>query len=188
MQDILVVVDMQNDFIEGSIGSVEAMAIVPKVTEKIKNWDGEIVVTLDRHERDEETVECLRYTKHCVDNWGRSLNADIANAIVQNKGINVQGVARIVKNTFAHICMAEYISSDVLNMKFEDARRSKDFRFEVIGLCTDICVLNACLCLRNNFPYANIKVDTSCCAGSSKTAHDAALLVMKNNCIDVCNG
>ena len=188
MQEILVVVDMQNDFIEGSIGSVEAMAIVPKVAEKIKNWDGEIVVTLDRHERDEETVECLRYTEHCVDNWGRSLNADIANAIVQNKGINVQGVAGIVKNTFAHICMSEYISSDVLNMKFEDARRSKDFRFEVIGLCTDICVLNACLCLRNNFPYANIEVDASCCAGSSKAAHEAALLVMKNNCIDVCNG
>lgn len=188
MENILIVVDMQNDFIEGAIGSAEAMAIVPKVVEKIKNWDGKIVFTLDRHERDEETVECLRYTEHCVDNWGRSLNADVSNAVIQNKNISEQGVAAIIKNTFAHICMAEYISSDVLNMEFEDARRSKDFRFEIVGLCTDICVLNACLCLRNNFPYADITVDASCCASSSKAAHEAALLVMKNNCINVCNG
>lgn len=161
MKKVLIVVDMQHDFVDGSLGTPEARAIVDNVKAKIQKYyenDDRIIFTRDTHMANYlETNEgkhlpyehCIMFTK----GW----------QIVG--GLEVPGCKYIDKPTFGWTCWNEY--------DFEDAE------IEIIGVCTDICVVSNALILKATFPEANITVDASCCAGVRPETHKAALETMK---------
>lgn len=173
MKRFLVVVDMQNDFVDGALGSAEAVAILPAVTEKIASFGGDIIVTYDTHgENYMETAEGEKLpVPHCIKGTpGWELNAAVASALADKKYTAVE------KPTFGSVALPEVIK------KIADG---DEFDIELIGLCTDICVVSNALLLKANFPEKRISVDAACCAGVTKESHEAALLTMKMCQIEV---
>lgn len=166
MRKLLIVIDMQNDFIDGALGTQEAVDIVPKVVDKIKNWDGEIITTQDTHyENYLETSEGKHLpVPHCIDgSEGHHINKDIFKALSASS----QDRAYLDKPTFGSTALPEII------------RGKRYDRIELIGVCTDICVVSNALILKANYPETEIFVDASCCAGTTKDNHAAAIQVMK---------
>lgn len=168
---LLVVVDMQNDFVDGSLGSEDAQAIVGKVCEKIDNWDGRVCFTFDTHYEDYlESLEGKHIpVEHCInetDGW--NLNGEIAKRLNENS-------FKVYKDSFG--------SLDLIYL----VRELEIDNIQLVGLCTDICVISNALLLRAAVPDTDIAVDASCCAGTSKENHRAALTVMKQCCIDIIN-
>ena len=164
MKRLLVVVDMQNDFIDGSLGTKEAQAIVGRVEEKIRQYEtdreGEVVFTLDTHFANYlETLEGKRLpVPHCVkDTDGWKLHPSL------------EGYAgkRYEKSTFGCVAMAR------------DLEKGEYESVEFVGLCTDICVIANAMILRTVFPGTPITVDASCCAGVTPESHRNALEAMK---------
>ena len=173
MKRFWVVVDMQKDFVDGALGSSEAAAIVEKVVEKIKSFDGEIFVTLDTHyDNYSETAEGRKLpVPHCIkgtDGW--KLDKSVASALENREYMTVE------KPTFGSVKLPKLI---------EAAAGEEDFSIETIGLCTDICVVSNALLLKANFPEKPIAVDSACCAGVTVQAHKAALATMRSCQIDV---
>ena len=167
---ILVVVDMQNDFIDGTLGTNEAIAIVPNVIKKIENWDGPIIATYDTHsENYMNTTEGKHLpVVHCIKNTqGWTLNHDIAMAI-QKKMKNGE-FCIIEKPTFGSVRLPDVIKKNW----------GSDVEIELVGLCTDICVVSNALMLKANFYENEIYVDSKCCAGVTPASHEAALTTMK---------
>ena len=170
MSKVLVVVDMQNDFIDGSLGTPEARKIVPKVVEKIRNWDGKVVFTMDTHGEDYlNTIEGKHLpVKHCVINtYGWQINDDVYRALREKNAVCE------MKSTFGDPSLSFLIEEDGLEY------------VEFVGLCTDICVITNALIVKSDFDNVEIGVDSSCCSGSSRLAHQAALTVMQNCHINV---
>lgn len=167
MRKTLIVVDMQNDFITGSLGTKEAQAILPNVKRKIEEYKkqgAEIIFTRDTHfDNYLETNEGNKLpVKHCIHS---SHGWKIAN------GLCTDGCKIINKITFGYDMWDYY-----------------DFKeIEIIGLCTDICVVSNALILKTMFPHINISVDASCCAGVTPESHKAALQTMKMCQIDILN-
>lgn len=159
MKKTLIVVDMQNDFVDGSLGTTEAQAIVANVKEKIKQYQShgdEIIFTRDTHHEDYlDTPEGKKLpVKHCVEGthgW----------RIVE--GLEVPGAVFIDKPSFGW--------THWVDREFEE--------IELVGLCTDICVVSNALILKATFPEVEITVDASCCAGVTPATHRAALDTMK---------
>lgn len=173
MKRFLIVVDMQKDFVDGALGTKEAEAIVPAVVKKIAGFDGEIFATFDTHfENYMQTAEGKKLpVPHCIkgtDGW--LLNDEVAAALGK------KGFTAVEKNTFGSVDLPGLI---------EKAANGEDFAMEVIGLCTDICVVSNALLLKASFPEAPIAVDAACCAGVTPQAHEAALATMKSCQIDV---
>lgn len=179
---ILIVVDMQNDFIDGALKNPEAQKMCGNVVQKIKNWDGEnIICTYDTHLQEHylNTEEGKNIPIHCVyKTWGWQLPEFIHQALTNyvladfnNKYFDVE------KDTFGSI--AE------LPSLIEHLCPKNPFEIHICGLCTDICVISNALILRAAFPLAHIIVDANCCAGTTKENHLAALKVMEANCITV---
>ncbi len=167
MKKFLIVVDMQKDFVDGALGTKEAVAIVPHVVDKIKNFDGEIIVTYDTHFEDYmETSEGRNLpVMHCIkDTEGWMLNKDVASAL------EGKDFTEIEKITFGSIDLPDFI---------EEKTDGENFSAELVGLCTDICVVSNALVLKANFPEAEISVDSSCCAGVTPETHSSALTTMK---------
>lgn len=160
---ILVVVDMQNDFIDGALGTKEAVAIVPNVVEKIKNFDGDkIIYTRDTHEENYmETQEgknlpvphCIRGTK------GWELNSEIE-ALRTEEAFD--------KPSFGSLELGAYLKKqgNVESITF-------------VGLCTDICVISNVMITKAALPEVPVIVDASCCAGVTPESHINALNAMK---------
>ena len=167
---LLVVVDMQNDFITGSLGSDAAQDIVSNVAEKIQAWDGDIILTLDTHGDDyEETLEgILLPVRHCIDgDFGHDVDINVVIALHQYESKGKR--ARYVKKyTFGSTALPEIIRNEGYDV------------IHIVGLCTDICVVSNALILKAHYPNAAISVDASCCAGTNKEAHDAALTTMES--------
>lgn len=172
---ILIVVDMQNDFIDGSLGTQEAKSIVENVCKKITDneWDN-IYVTMDTHYDDYSfTQEGIKLpVVHCLcesDGW--DINNDVT------KALKASGVKYIEfeKETFG--CM-ELISRLLHNL-------GEEVELTLVGVCTDICVVSNALLLKTHYPEFDIIVDSNCCAGSTVENHEAALKVMKSCLIDV---
>ncbi|MEE0913718.1 MAG: isochorismatase family cysteine hydrolase [Ruminococcus sp.] len=166
MKKILVVVDMQNDFVDGALGTKEAQNIVKNVVEKIKSYD-DIFVTYDTHfENYTETAEGRKLpVPHCIkgtDGW--KLNAEVLNALSDKKYTEVE------KLTFGSVKLPELIA---------EYAGDEDFSVELVGLCTDICVVSNALILKANFPEKEITVDATCCAGVSPQTHKASLDTMR---------
>lgn len=172
MKKLLVVVDMQNDFIDGSLANPTAEAIVPKIVDKIDEWDGDIVTTCDTHYVDYlDTLEGKKLPiPHCM--WstrGWYVNSDISSAIHASG----QHAFQITKNTFGSNALAELCT---------------DYDYiEFVGTCTDICVVTNVLLAKTACPNKQIVVDASCCAGTTEENHKAALQVMKMCQIDIIN-
>jgi len=167
MKKFLVVVDMQKDFVDGSLGTKEAVAIVSNVVNKINDFDGDIFVTYDTHfDNYMNTSEGKKLpVPHCIkgtDGW--KLDAKVETALSGKKYTPVE------KITFGSV--------DLPDMIFK-AADGEDFSIELIGLCTDICVVSNTLILKANYPEKEITVDSRCCAGVTPESHDAALATMK---------
>jgi len=165
MNKVLVVVDMQNDFIDGSLGTAEAVAIVPKVAARIREFDGPVAYTLDTHpENYLETREGKALpVVHCVRNTqGWELNPEVAAAIKEKRS------AGIAKPTFGSMELPVLI------------RRlcPEPDEIELLGLCTDICVISNAMLCRAAFPEITIKVNSSCSAGVTPESHEQALKAM----------
>ena len=168
MKKTLIVVDMQNDFIDMALGTPEAVAIVPKVKEKILSYQAkgdEIIYTRDTHGANYlDTPEGKKLpVEHCIKG---TLGWQIAD------GLYVEGCKIIDKPNFGWPDWKEETLEDV----------------ELIGLCTDICVVSNALIIKAMFPDAAVKVDASCCAGVTPATHEAALATMKMCQIDVVEG
>lgn len=167
MKKILIVVDMQKDFVDGALGTAEAQKIVPKVCEKISNFDGEIIVTLDtHHDNYMNTSEGnLLPVEHCIKGTdGHALDSRVQKALDGKKYTIVE------KPTFGSTELPKII---------EDLASGEDFSLELLGLCTDICVVSNALLLKAYFPEVPITVDSSLCAGVTVDSHNAALATMK---------
>lgn len=167
MKKILVVVDMQKDFVDGALGTPEAVGIVENVVNKIKTFDGDIIVTYDTHlENYMETQEGNNLpVPHCIkgtDGW--ALDARVQ-AALSGKEYKI-----IEKPTFGSVELPEHI---------KDNYNPSEIEIELIGLCTDICVVSNALLLKANFLETKVSVDSSCCAGVTTDSHNAALLTMK---------
>ena len=177
MRKILIVVDMQNDFVSGSLGSPEAQAIVPNVVEKVKHWDGDIYFTRDTHFLPYyNTLEGQKLpVLHCICNTeGWSIIPEL-NDYACNRTEIKKCKSIIDKFTFGYSGWNRHFAG------------CEEFEFELCGLCTDICVISNALALRMFYPNAKITVDASCCAGVTPEKHAAALEVMKSCQIDVLN-
>ncbi len=173
MKSFLIVVDMQKDFVDGALGTPEAVKIVPNVVDKINSFDGDIIVTYDTHfDNYMETSEGKNLpVPHCIKNTdGWELNEDVQKALDGKKYTSVE------KPTFGSVKLPEII---------KQLAGDEEFSVELIGLCTDICVVSNALLLKANFPEIEISVDSSCCAGVTVESHNAALQTMKMCQIDV---
>lgn len=172
MKKILVVVDMQNDFVDGTLGTAEAQAIVDNVVKKIEEFDGAIMVTHDTHFNNYMETREGKYlpVPHCIfGTEGWKLNKRVQNELDYKSYVSIN------KPTFGSVelvdTIEEYIASDT--------------EVTLIGLCTDICVVSNAMLLKANYPELNITVDASCCAGVTPEKHKAALEVMKSCQINV---
>lgn len=167
MKHFLVVVDIQNDFVDGALGTKEAQSIIANSVNKIENFDGEIFVTLDTHfENYLETSEGKKLpVVHCVKGTkGFELNEKIAKAL-RNKTYTL-----VEKPTFGSLELPKLI---------REKAGDREFDVTLIGLCTDICVVSNALILKANFLDSEIYVDSSCCAGVSVATHNSALDTMR---------
>ena len=170
---ILVVVDMQKDFIDGVLGTPEAVAIVPNVKKKIEQYvaeKGAIIYTADTHFADyAETVEGQKLpVPHCIHaTEGWHIPEDL---YVANKPI-------VIKHTFGAINLHHYVSGV--------CRTDEIDSIEFVGLCTDICVISNVMMIKAYYPNTPIIVDSSCCAGVTPESHENALNAMKMCHIDV---
>lgn len=178
-QTALIVVDMQNDFITGALGSLEAEAIIEPAANYIKNFQGCLIYeTRDFHKVEDyrDSVEGRRIPIHCVlDKKGYDTEERISDAI-RGKRAKVDHYV-FMKNTFGSIDFAQSVARDVKNLEIE--------KIVLIGLCTDICVISNALMLRAACPNTRIVVLEDLCAGSNPENHYAALRVLRANCIDV---
>ena len=173
MKRFLIVVDMQKDFVDGALGTPEAVAIVPAVCERIREFEGEIIVTYDTHpENYLDTAEGKKLpVTHCVeDTDGWQLDAQVAEALAGKAYLAVK------KPTFG--------STD-LPFLLHSIAGEEDFDVTLIGLCTDICVVSNALLLKAHFPETPISVVADCCAGVTPATHAAALQTMTMCQIDV---
>ena len=158
---------------DGSLGTKEAVQIVPNVAEKIRAFDGDIFVTYDTHfENYLETAEGRKLpVEHCIkgtDGW--KLDKDVAAALEGKVYTPVE------KLTFGSVALPGMI---------EKAAGGEEFCVELIGLCTDICVVSNALLIKAAFPEVPIAVDSACCAGVTPEKHEAALETMRSCQIDV---
>ena len=175
MKKFLIVVDMQRDFVDGALGSPEAAAIVPNVVRKLEGFDGEIVATFDTHrENYMDTSEGKKLpVPHCVGGTpGWALDSAVAAALER------KGFTAVEKPTFG---------STALPGVLREKAGEEDFSVELVGLCTDICVVSNALLLKAHFPEKQIRVDASCCAGVTPKSHEAAIATMASCQIDILN-
>ena len=163
-RNVLAVIDMQNDFIDGALGTKEAEAIVDKVAAQVRDFDGEVFYTRDTHfEGYLDTQEGKRLpVPHCIkDTEGWQIRAQVSEACA--------GETKVFdKLTFGSVELAEYLKS-----------MSDLESVTLIGLCTDICVISNALVIKAFLPEVKVTVDAACCAGVTPESHKNALRAMR---------
>lgn len=170
----LIVVDMQNDFIDGALGTPEAQAIVDAVVRKVQDFPGRVVFTLDTHQADYlQTQEGRNLpVEHCIEGthgW------QLAEALESIRAEHDLPAYR--KVTFSSVELAQDLARENAQEPIES--------IELVGLCTDICVVSNALMLKGFMPEVPISVDARCCAGVTPEAHEAALATMASCQIEV---
>jgi len=166
MRKILVVIDMQKDFVDGVLGTKEAQGIVTNVIDRIKSYNKEdIVATKDTHKADYlQTQEGQNLpVEHCIegtDGWefDKAIEEALGDVLV--------------------FCKSAFGSEELVDYLFE-LNQKEALEIELVGLCTDICVVLNALSLKSKMPEVKISVRMSCCAGTTPKSHEAALLTMK---------
>ena len=172
----LIVVDVQKDFVDGDLGSKEAAEMMSRLIQKVKSFDGEVIFTKDTHfENYLETQEGrLLPVKHCIKNTdGWEFPTELAPLAL------AEGRKVYEKSAFASRQLAE----DLLK-SFECGKVDS---VELVGICTDICVVSNALMLKGFMPELTISVDASCCAGVTPQKHNAALDTMESCQVIVTN-
>ena len=175
---VLIVVDVQNDFVTGSLGTPEAQAIIPNVKEKFdeyKNNGDYVILTKDTHHSDyADTSEGRKLPEHCM--YG-------------TKGWEIVDELDYKNLDSFMVCCKSTFGFDDWDWEetFDIADDSSLLDIEIIGICTDICVITNALLIKTYYPEAKITVDASCCAGSTPEKHKAALDVMESCQINIIN-
>jgi len=169
MNKLLIVVDMQNDFITGTLGSPQAQLILPNVKAKImeyKQSGGKVIFTRDTHQDGYLTTQEGKYLPvvHCIEGTQGHLIAD---------GLDTDGCEVFDKPNFGSIQLAKLVAGG----GYEE--------IELCGLCTDICVVSNALILKAMLPETKITVDPRCCAGVTEESHNAAIQTMKMCHVDI---
>lgn len=164
MKKVLVVVDMQKDFIDGALGTEEAVAIVDNVAETVRSFEGEVIFTRDTHHDDYlQTQEGRNLpVPHCIegtDGWQLDKKLQV---------IRTDSMKIFDKPTFGSVALAEYLKAD-----------KEIGSVTLVGLCTDICVISNALLIKANMPEVEIRVIEKCCAGVTPQSHANALEAMK---------
>ena len=178
-QKVLIVIDMQNDFIDGSLGTKEAEAIVPSVCKKIREARSEnalIFATKDTHAANYLETREGRFlpVEHCIkDTKGWQINSKVQEAL-EDAGI-------IEKYSFGSLALPDTIAEELRIRGITP----ENTEIELVGLCTDICVISNALILKARFPETDIKTDSSCCAGVTPEKHLAALETMRSCQIEI---
>ncbi len=166
---ILLVIDVQNDFVDGSLGTKEAQAMLPALLEKVRTFDGDVIYTKDTHpENYLETQEGKKLpVPHCIKGTkGWELVPALAE-LQQKSGAKVYEKPTFGSVTLAHELHQRYVAGEIASI-------------ELVGLCTDICVISNALLLKAAMPELPITIDPDCCAGVTPEKHAAALEVMKS--------
>lgn len=170
MNRTLMVVDMQNDFIDGILAVPKARSIIPNVCSLIEHGGYDrIICTWDSHDPDtyRETVEGRRIPIHCLGGTrGHELHRDLTKALSGFKG----EIHMVRKGRFG-------INNKAIPLE-------EDGIIDVCGLCTDICVVSNALIMRSELPWRPMRIVTDACAGTSDEAHKAAITVMESCLID----
>lgn len=167
MKNLLIVIDMQNDFVDGALGTKEAVAVVDKVSDKITEFDGDIILTYDTHSDNYiNTKEGKSLpVPHCIKGThGWQLNKKISASLAD------KSYKAFEKPTFGSTELVQYIKTNY---------NPDEIKIELVGLCTDICVVSNALLIKAAFPETELSVDACCCAGVTPESHNAALLTMK---------
>lgn len=180
---ILIVVDMQNDFIDGSLGTKEAQGIIPNVVNKIEQSQNELILfTKDTHTSDYlNTQEGKNLpVEHCIEKTeGWRINKDVRSAWFGNKNTVIDHSLinnTFYKNTFGSKDLIAYLQkTDTID------------EIELVGLCTDICVLSNAVLIKAFLPEVKITVDASCCAGVTPESHRTAIEAMKMCQVNIIN-
>ena len=174
---ILIVVDMQHDFIDGSLANTAAQKIIPNIAKKIQDFDGDLIVfTRDTHSENylETSEGKLLPIKHCIENTeGWQIHPDL----IKVADSHTKPFYVIDKPTFGYKDWSVFFSRHNITPT----------EIEIIGVCTDICIISNTLILKAVYPDANFTIDASCCAGLTKEKHQAALDVMGSCQVNVIN-
>ena len=172
MRKILIVIDMQNDFIDAALGTKEAVAIVDAVKKKIWTYPArDIIASMDTHGENYMETQEGKYlpVSHCIKGTkGWEIRPDIAELL--------KGAKIYEKPTFGSTALAADLKA---------LSEKEEIELELIGLCTDICVVSNALLLKAAMPEVKISVDPSCCAGVTPEKHMAALETMRSCQIQV---
>ena len=172
MKKLLIVVDMQNDFITGALGSPQAERILPGVKAKIEDYKrngDKVIFTRDTHHDNYLTTQEGKYLPviHCVEGTGGHLIAD---------ALAADGCEVFDKPNFGSLELAKKVADGGFD------------EIELCGLCTDICVVSNALILKAQLPETKVTVDARCCAGVTEESHSAALLTMQMCQVTVITG
>lgn len=182
MEDVLIVVDMQNDFIDGALGTKEAQAIVPNVAEKIKKYKQNnkiIFVTQDTHyDNYLNTKEGKNLPiKHCIANTdGWQLHDDIYNELSQ------ANVNYILKHTFGSLELINKLKTYIS----EDEKEQEKWTIELVGLCLDVCVISNAVLIKTYFPNVQILINLNCTAGTTYEKFIATKNILDSLQIERC--
>lgn len=165
MKKILLVIDMQKDFVTGSLGSPQAVSIVSAVQNKIAEYrqgGHDVIFTRDTHDENYLKTQEGRYlpVEHCMRNT-------VGHEIIDELEVGQSQV--LDKGSFGSLDLAEYLAVHYPNLA----------EIELCGLCSDICLVSNALILKAKFPETAVTVEAKCCAGVTEESHQAALLTMK---------
>jgi nicotinamidase/pyrazinamidase len=174
--DALVIVDVQNDFVSGALGTKEAEAIIEPLINKINSFDGLIMLTKDSHDENYLTSQEGKNlpVEHCIKGTaGWEIDSRVMKAI-EEKGFKYK---IFEKDTFGSLSLGDHI--------VELYNEGKIRQIEIVGLCTDICVVSNALLIKAMLPELPIRVDATCCAGVTPNSHQAALITLKSCQIEI---
>lgn len=184
---ILVLIDVQNDFIDGSLGSVKAQETLPDIIEKINDWKGFVAATKDTHDENYlQTNEGKNLpVPHCIKGTKGWEFPDAVNEAL----LNTAFIGYVEKESFGYCAewkgrwmkpLTSLITNVIELDEDYDEETGVNLDITLVGYCTDICVVTNALMLKAAFPEATIRVDSKCCAGTTPERHNAALEVMKS--------
>ena len=163
---VLIVVDMQNDFVDGVLGSKEAVSMIDTAVETITSFDGKVFYTQDTHGEDYLDTEEGRHLPvvHCIKgSQGWKIHPKIEKALLLKDATGIE------KSTFGSEKLMGIIEKEVPNVE----------SITLIGICTDICVISNAMLAKAHFQNTPVTVISSACAGVTPESHDNALEAMK---------
>lgn len=172
--DFLIVIDMQNDFIDGSLGTAEAQAIVDGVAERAAGFEGTVAFTRDTHGSDYAATQEGRLlpVPHCIEGTAGWQLAPALEEVRERRGTRV-----FDKPSFGSLELASWL--------VEQHESEPITSIELAGLCTDICVVSNALLIKANLPEVPLRVNSLLCAGVTPAAHEAALATMRSCQVEV---